>query len=188
MNSDDPFHENADLIRAIEDAPPRGGMQVPERVLFDLEETRSAARRRHSSFIIRHSSFLRLAAVLTFFAGLTWLIMPHGVPTAHVTLTSPGDEITSTQPVIAWNSQDQPGQKYDVWILPAEGDHLTAPVLFVTKGVTSPVAFDSLKPGKGITDTALQPGTDYRVLVCLADAGRMAGVPVPFKVKPVQTR
>ena len=183
MNSDDPFRDNADLIRAIENAPPRGDMQVPERVLFGLEETRSAARRRHSSFGFRHSSLLRLAAVLTFFAGLTWLIMPQGVPTAHVTITSPGDETTSTQPVIAWNSQDKAGQKYDVWILPAAGDHLTAPVLFVTKGVTSPVTFDSLKPGKGMADTALQPGTDYRVLVCLADAGRMAGVPVPFRVK-----
>jgi hypothetical protein len=30
----------------------------------------------------------------------------------------------------------------------------------------------------------LQLGTDYRVLVCLADSGRMAGVPIPFKVKP----
>ena len=30
----------------------------------------------------------------------------------------------------------------------------------------------------------LQPGTDYRVLICLEDPGRMAGVPIPFKVKP----
>ncbi len=186
MNSDDPFRDNADLIRAIEDAPPRGGMKVPERVLFDLEETRGAARRRPTTFFTRHSALLRLAAVLTFFAGLTWLIMPHGIVTAHVTITSPGDEITNTQPIIAWNSKDKPGQKYDVWILPAEGDHLTATALFVATGVTSPVAFSQMQPGKAVASTALQSGTDYRVLVCLADAGRNAGVPIPFKVKPAK--
>ena len=61
------------------------------------------------------------------------------------------------------------------------------PTLCKAERVTSPVVFaQKMKPGKGITDTALRPGTDYRVLVCLADVGRMAGVPVPFKVKPVQ--
>ncbi len=187
MNPEDPFSDNADLIRAIEDTPPRGGMEVPARVRFDLEETREHALRTLSqprrSFISQHSGFLRLAAGLVVLAAVTWLLIPGSTPTAHVVITSPGDEITHTRPVIAWNSQDKPGQKYDVWILPAEGDHLTAPVLFVTKGVTSPVSFDSLKPGKDVTSTALQPGADYRVLVCLADAGRMAGVPVRFKVK-----
>jgi hypothetical protein len=189
MTEPDPFRENADLIRAFEERTLTGGMQVPNRVLFDLEEVRGKALQarkqpRHSSFVIRHSSLLRMAAVLALLAAVTWLLLPTSTPTARVIVTSPGDETNSTQPVIAWNSKDKAGQKYDVWILPATGDHLTAPVLFVTKGVTSPVTFDSLKPGKGMTDIALQPGTDYRVLVCLADAGRMAGVPVPFKVKP----
>ena len=189
MNSEDPFRDNADIIRAIEDAPPRGGMKLPARVLFDLEETREQALRslrqpRRISFISRHSGFLRLVAVLALLVAATWLLIPGSTPTAHVVITSPGDEIAHTRPVIAWNSHDKPGQKYDVWILPAEGDHLTAPVLFVTMGVTSPVSFDTLKPGKDVAETSLQPGTDYRVLVCLADAGRMAGVPVRFKVKP----
>lgn len=187
MNSSDPFRDNADLIRAFEELPPQGGVKVPDRVLFDLEETRTQAlaahKRRHSSFIIRHALFFRLAAVLAFFAGLTWLLIPSAPATARVVITSPGDEISATQPVIAWNSKDKPGQKYDVWILPAEGDHLTAPALFVAKSVISPVSFSQLKPGKDVVGTALQPGTDYRVLVCLADAGRMAGVPVPFRVR-----
>lgn len=201
MNDDnptpnDPFRENADLIRAIEDAPPRGDIEMPQHVLFKLERARvealgqsqpatfSDVTRRRSSFLIRHSSLLRLAAVLTVLATITWLLIPGTPPTAHVTITSPGDAISETQPVIAWTTKDKPGQQYDVWILPAEGDHLTAPALFKAEKVTSPVAFASLKPGKGHTDTALTAGTDYRVLVCLADMGRTAGVPVPFKVKP----
>lgn len=189
MTKPDPFQENADLIRAFEERPLAGALQVPDRVRFVLEETRQKAlqarkRPRHSSFIFRHSSLLRMAAVLALLAAVTWLFLPKSTPTARVVVTSPGDEITDTRPTIAWNSKDKAGQKYDVWILPAAGDYLTAPVLFMTKGVTSPVTFDSLKPGKGMTDIALQPGTDYRVLVCLADAGRMAGVPIHFKVKP----
>jgi hypothetical protein len=132
----------------------------------------------------RTFSILRLAAVVALFAGVTWLLLPSAPATARVVITSPGDEISETQPRIAWTSKDKPGQKYDVWILPAEGDHLTAPALFVAKGVTSPVSFDKLQPSPDSADTALQPGTDYRVLVCLADAGRMAGVPIPFRVKP----
>jgi len=167
-------------------------VKVPDRVLFDLEEARTQARaakqRRHSSFHIRHFRFLRLAAVLALFTGLTWLLIPSAPATARVVITSTGDEITATQPTIAWNSKDKPGQKYDVWILPAAGDHLSAPALFVAKSVTSPVSFDQLQPSKDHAETALQPDTDYRVLVCLADAGRMAGVPIPFKVKTAQTR
>jgi hypothetical protein len=189
MTEPDPFHENADLIRAFEERPMVGGMKVPDRVLFDLEDTRQKAlqarkRPRHSSFIFRHSSLLRMAAVLALLAAVTWLFLPTSTPTARVVLTSPGDEITDTRPTIAWNSKDKPGQKYDVWILPAEGGHLSAPALFVAKNVTSPVSFTQLQPSAEAAGTSLQPGTDYRVLVCLADAGRMAGVPVPFKVKP----
>lgn len=190
MNDEnDILRENADILRAIEERPLTGGMKVPDRVLFDLEEAREKALRsrkapRHSSFVTRHSGFLRLAAVLALLAAVTWLLIPTSTPTARVVITSPGDVISETQPRIAWTSKDAPGQKYDVWILPAEGDHLTAPALFVAKSVTSPVSFTQLQPGAEAAATALQPGTDYRVLVCLADAGRMAGVPVPFKVKP----
>lgn len=188
MTDPDPFRENADLIRAFEERPLTGGMKVPDRVLFDLEEAREKAlqarkRPRHSSFVIRHSGLLRMAAVLALLAALTWFLLPTSTPTARVVVTSPGDEIPDTRPAIAWNSKDEPGQKYDVWILPAEGDHLTAPALFVAKSVTSPVSFSQLQPGAEAAATSLQPGTDYRVLVCLADAGRTAGVPVPFKVK-----
>lgn len=188
MNEPDPFSENSDLIRAFEERPLTGGVKVPERVLFDLEETRQKAlqARKHGgrpSFAARQSGLLRLAAVLALLAAVTWLLLPTATPTARVVVTSPGDEVADTRPTIAWNSKDRPGQKYDVWILPEEGDHLSAPALFVAKGVMSPVPFGTLKPGAGQDAAGLTPGTDYRVLVCLADAGRMAGVPVPFKVK-----
>lgn len=184
----DILREHADLLRALEERPLSGTLQVPERVLFDLEETRQNAlltRKRppKASFISRHSGFLRLAAVLVLAATVTWLVMPHASATARVVITSPADEITETAPRIAWNSKDKPGQKYDVWILPGGADHLSAPALFVAKSVTSPLRFEDMQPGPGAGPVVLQPGTEYQVLVCLADAGRMAGVPVPFRVK-----
>ena len=196
MTEPDPFRENAELIRAFEERPLTGGMKLPDRMLFDLEEARVKALQsrklpRHSSFVIRHSSLLRMAAVLALLAAVIWLFIPSDTPTARVVITSPGDVINDNRPTIAWTSNDEPGQKYDVWILPEEGDFRdadAAPTLFKAESVISPVAFISFKPGKGVVTTALQPGTDYRVLVCLADAGRMAGVPVTFKVKPVQAR
>jgi hypothetical protein len=187
MNEHDLFRENADLLRAFEERPLSGGTKVPERVLFDLEEARQKAvqtrkRPEQGSFIRRYSVLLRLAAMLVLLAAATWLLLPANSPVARVVITSPGDVISDTRPRIAWTSKDKPGQNYDVWILPAEGDHLTAPALFVAKSVTSPVRFEQLQPGLGL-DTSLQSGVDYRVLVCLADAGRTAGVPVPFTVK-----
>ena len=116
-------------------------------------------------------------------ATVTWLVMPHAPATARVVITSPADEITDTRPRIAWNSKDKPGQKYDVWILPGGADHLSAPALFVAKSVTSPLRFEDMQPGTGAGLASLETGAEYQVLVCLADAGRMAGVPVPFRVK-----
>jgi len=207
MNHDDLFVENADLVRAIEDAPPRGDIAMPPGMLFGLERVRRDAlqakgaaspsvvskdKPRLPSVLSRASgrstsagsrtNLLRWAAILVALGVVTWLLLPRSTPTAQVALTSPAAAISDTQPVIAWTSKDKPGQKYDVWILPAGGDYLKAPALFIAKGVTSPVAFISMKPGKDLTDTALKAGMDYRVLICLADAGRMAGVPVEFKV------
>ena len=210
MNHDDPFVENADLVRAIEDAPPRGDIAIPSHALFVLERARrdalqakgvaspadvsmdkpglpsvlSATSDRSSYAGGSRSNLLRWAAILVALGVVTWLVLPRGTPTANVALTSPTATISDTQPVIAWTSKDKPDQKYDVWILPAEGDYLKAPTLFIAKGVKSPVAFASMKPGKDVADTALKAGIDYRVLICLADAGRMAGVPVSFTVKP----
>lgn len=199
MNEEHPFSENADLIRAIEDAPPRGDIPLPQHLLFKLESTRRAALTgsgalpaavtptstspapRRTPLPVR---FLWAAAALLILGISTWFFIPREVGTAHVVITSPGDAISSTQPTIAWNSKDKPGQKYDVWILPSEGNHLEVPELFKAERVTSPVSFASLTPGKDIPQSTLQPGRDYRVLVCLADSGRLAGVPIAFKVNP----
>ncbi|MCE9518220.1 MAG: hypothetical protein K8R87_01420 [Verrucomicrobia bacterium] len=85
-----------------------------------------------------------------------------------------------TQPLIVW--ENKPEQKYDVWILPPEGNQTEAPALFTAKNVRSPLAFADLQP----TDAAegqkeLQPGKPYRLLVCFATLGRLAGVTVPFE-------
>jgi len=206
MNEDDPLTENADLLHAFEERPLTGGMKVPERVLLELEKKREAAVRGSCFSVIQGGAqdapkrelpaggtrtsarrpfvLLRLAAVLALLATGTWLLLPTATPTARVVVIAPGDVISETRPRIAWNSKDKPGQKYDVWILPAEGDYLTAPVLFVAKEVTSPVQLDEMKPGPEMLGTELEAGKDYRVLVCLAAVGRHAGVPVPFRVEP----
>jgi len=131
-----------------------------------------------------------LAAAAAVAVAAVWLKGPPGVEEpaapamARVVVTSPGDRIEATRPVISWTSRDEPGQRYDVWILPEDGDYLEAPALFAAESVTSPVAFDQLEPGpEAPADGALEPGTGYRVLVCLADAGRMSGRPVPFRVE-----
>jgi hypothetical protein len=205
-DSDDPFKEHADLIQAFEGRPLMGSMKVPERVLIELEKVREETVRGSTFSVIQGGAqdtlkreqpkggthklerrafpLLRLAAVLALLATGTWLLLPPATPTARVVVTSPGDVISETRPRIAWNSKDKPGQKYDVWILPAEGDHLTAPALFVAKEVTSPVRLDEMKPGPEMLGAELEPGKDYRVLVCLAAVGRHAGVPVPFRVEP----
>jgi len=132
-----------------------------------------------------------LAAAAAAAVAAVWLKGPPGVEEpaapapamARVVITSPGDRIEATRPAISWTSRDEPGQHYDVWILPEDGDYLGAPALFIAESVTSPVAFDQLQPGpEASADGALEPGTGYRVLVCLAGAGRMSGRPVPFRV------
>jgi hypothetical protein len=189
MNEEhDILREHADVLRALEERTPTGKLQVPERVIFDLEAIRQKAvqaRRKQAqvSFVSRHWGLLRLAAVLVLAAIVTWWVMPDATSTARVVITSPADEIADTTPRIAWNSKDKPGQKYDVWILPGGADPRTAPALFVAKRVTSPLRFEDMQPGAG--QASLQAGVTYQVLVCLADSGRMAGVPVSFRVKAI---
>lgn len=64
--------------------------------------------------------------------------------------------------------------------------HLTVAALPVAEDVTSPVSFAKLRPessGTSEGEPELEAGRAYRVLVCLADGGRMAGTPIPFRVK-----
>jgi hypothetical protein len=198
MNEEQPFAENADLIRALEDAPPRGDIVMPERVLFQLERARREAlgdsvqptvKRAAPTFLQRHSTLLlRAVAALALLGAAAVLLFPSATPTAEVTMLSPVGESADQRPFIAWDARDKPGQKYDVWILPADGDHLTAATLFKAEKVTSPVSFSDLKAAPGVASDALHPDTEYRVLVCLADMGRTAGVPFKFKVKPGANR
>lgn len=168
----DPFQENADLVRAFEEVPPRGDFPMPDSVRFTLERVRreALASRRTFGWGMR----LKIAAALTILAGTALVLLPRGSGTARVTVTAPGDLIRETAPLVAWTSKDRPGQLYDVWILPAAGDYLTVPALFVARNVTSPVRITP----------ALNAATAYRVLVCLAGKGRTAGRPIPFQIEP----
>ncbi len=191
MNEKEVLEQHADVLAGIENVPPAADVPVPERRLSEFEcvrrETlaaRGASPAPMETKIVR-PVFLRFvlqaAAAVLLLGGLYLQFRPQSVRTARVVVTSPGDEIESTRPRIAWTSRDGASQRYDVWILPAEGDPLTVPALFKRENVVSPVEFSALEPGKGVLATALEQGTDYRVLVCLAGAGRMAGVPVHFR-------
>jgi hypothetical protein len=83
-----------------------------------------------------------------------------------------------TEPLIVW--ENAPNQDYDVWILPADGAVTEVASLFVKKAVRSPIPFDQLEPAD--PGDALEAGNDYRVLVCLADQGRLAGESVSFSI------
>jgi hypothetical protein len=90
----------------------------------------------------------------------------------------------STQPTFAWTNASDPQQKYDVWVLPAEGDVETIPALFVTKEVRSPVNLADMKPSAPGTPLKLEKDKPHRLLVCLASVGRFGGDAVSFKSQP----
>ena len=188
-NNDDPISHFPDVVRTIEEAPSRGEIPLPEPLLFSLErERRDALRRRRSQWPARSLAIgLALAAaVAVVLVGLQFYQPgPRPGEIAKITITSPGDLIDTTRPLIAWTSRDKPSQRYDVWVLPEAGDALTVPAVLVAKKVISPVPFEALHPETtGGTDplSGLEAGQAYRVLVCLADGGRMAGTPIPFRV------
>jgi hypothetical protein len=80
-------------------------------------------------------------------------------------------------------------QLYDVWVLPSDGPFEKVAAIFETKGVRSPVSFDRLVTAKPSPSgpRGLEPGKDYRLLVCIAGAGRIAGTAVPFSTSPAAT-
>jgi len=134
------------------------------------------------------STGLALAACLALLAGLAavWL-RPPAASSKDIVILAPRGETGFTQPTIAWDAKA--GQRYDVWILGAEGSHLDAPALYIAKGVQPPLSLAALQPGPALQGqpnprATLLPGTDYRLLVCLADAGRIAGIAVPFRTAP----
>ena len=192
MTEEDIFRENAAFLNGIEDAPPIGRIPVPDHALFVLERTRRQVLAAREKKIARPPFsvwLLRIAAAFLLLAALGWFFFPRNTKTprvARVVITSPGDTIASTRPTIAWTSKDAPGQRYDVWILPANGDHLKVPALYKAENVISPVQFANFRSGKENPEPELQPGGSYQVLVCLAGSGRMAGVPVPFKITALQ--
>lgn len=161
------------------------------------EPTRGAEKLERSEFRpARRSAFsvgLALAACLALLLGIAavwwpWLRPNDGSSAAAVTVLAPRGVTGVTEPVLDW--EVRPGQRYDVWILPAEGNHVEAPALYTAKDVEPPVRFGALQPGPGLNERrekaapALLPGRDYRLLVCLANASRVAGVAVPFRTAP----
>ena len=194
---DDPFADDTELVQAIEQAPPTGEIPLPEAQVFALERARREALATRQpvapTMPARRKIVLPMwaggiAAALIALAVAVSLLRPErgsdlaSLATARVVVTSPGDVVTDATPQIRWTSRDVADQKYDVWILPAEGDVLTVPALYTANEVTSPVAFENLQatPDSG-SGRSLASGS-YRVLVCLASVGRHAGVPIPFQV------
>lgn len=72
----------------------------------------------------------------------------------------------------AWTNDPDPAQQYDLWVLPFDGPHQEVTPLYTRKGVRSPVS---------VEDVQLEKDKPYRLLVCVANAGKFAGEPVPFK-------
>lgn len=147
-SEDDLIREFPELLHAIEEAPPSGAISLPASLLSSLErERREALERRSRSPRWRHtlSIGLALAAALAVMLVGRQFFQPGPRPgeIARVTITSPGDLITTTQPRIAWNSKDRASQRYDVWILPEEGEHREVPALFEAKSVVSPIQLTS---------------------------------------------
>lgn len=124
-----------------------------------------------------------IAASLAVVAGMAYLIFGPQKADDSIVVLAPRGETGLAQPTLIWEAE--PNQRFDVWILPAEGSHVDAPALFVAKNIQPPVAFADLQPGpvlQGQTDAsrALAPNTQYRLLVCIANAGRLAGTTFPF--------
>ena len=129
-------------------------------------------------------AWLAMAACLAVAAGIALFYLPARLNSKKIVVLAPRGETGITKPTLVWEAT--PDQRYDVWILPPEGSHLQAPALFTAKSVRPPLDFSELKPAPALADESrptsrLEPGTDYRLLVCLADAGRVAGVAVPFR-------
>jgi hypothetical protein len=133
--------------------------------------------------------WLRIAAAVLILAGVTALLLRHGdqlqternQPQPAALALSPVRMTSMTQPTLAW--ENKPGQLYDVWILPPEGDVETVAPLFMKKQTVSPVIFSQLEAKDGLKE--LEPGQDYRLLVCLnvnGQTSRLAGVATPFHV------
>jgi hypothetical protein len=137
-----------------------------------------AARKRWSV-----ADWLAIAASIVVVAGMVYLIFGPQKPDNTIAVLAPRGETGLAQPTLIWDGE--PGQRYDVWIIPAEGSHIDAPALFVAKNVQPPVAFTDLQPGPALqgqpdAPRTLTPNTSYRLLVCLANAGRLAGTAFPF--------
>ncbi len=114
-------------------------------------------------------AWLALAAMMVAAAFITSLVLK-------------GDG--ATQPTFAWTNAKDPGQLYDVWVLPADGsDAETAPAMFVAKNVRSPVSLAQMAPGPKESPTKpllLEKEKPHRLLVCLATVGKFGGDAVPF--------
>jgi hypothetical protein len=126
-----------------------------------------------------HPAWLALPACLAILGGIAYFkTHDPSVPTIAAAMAPRG--VTGfTAPSLVWTNE--PGRDYDVWILPPTGDVATVPALYKAEKKRSPLAFSDLRPAPG-APAALQPGQDYRLLVCVASLGRHAGVAVPFSV------
>lgn len=159
--------QNVDLPAESISSPPAA---VPALQVLDGGQTGQAGRATTSVTRKRSfSSVLALAAAMVVVTGLATLLLPKGL------------KGSASQPVFVWQNAADETQRYDVWVLPAEGDVETMPAVFVAKGVRSPVSLKDMQPGPaaaaGQTTLAAAPS---RLLVCLASIGRLGGAAETF--------
>jgi len=132
---------------------------------------------------LRPAVWLALAAAVAAALVVLPRILPKaGVSVADVELLAPDPSAPSpfADPVFVWESGDESGQRYDVWILPEGGDQLESEALYLAEDVVSPLPLRAMRRG-GTLATALPQG-GYQVLICLAGQGRLSGVPRPFAI------
>jgi hypothetical protein len=165
------------------EADRRASVVVPNRLPAADEPAPIVQRRRGGRL-----AWVATVVILGTLAAIYFRPHPPAAPVAGRSprLLAPTGETSRTEPLIVWENAPDPSQLYDVWVLPPEGPFEKVAAIYESKGVRSPVAFDRLAPTTSASETTrgLQPGKNYRLLVCISKAGRIAGTAVPFSTSP----
>ena len=177
-------HDRCTQFAAFKEAGEKGRIAPPLPTLSSesraqLDQARNAAFAKSKSNIIRPIMWITALAAcigIGLFAAKTMLPETH----PPILTLAPTGETGTQSPLIVWENATEPEQKYDVWILPKDGTQKDAEALFVSKGVRSPLELSQMKAASAGLE--LSPDEDYRVLVCYADKGRLAGTASPFKI------
>ena len=172
------FRKAAEQGRSAEPLP-----ELTDQSKAELDEVRRAAfaeaGEKQRNKIIRPVVWIAAMAAcigLCLFAAKSLFTADH----PPILTLAPTGETGTKSPLIVWENAKEPDQKYDVWILPKDGSQKDAEALFVSKGVRSPLEFSRMKAARAGME--LEPEKDYRILVCYAEEGRLAGTASAFSL------